>query len=105
MLLMARMQELRFATWRTNYRHRVSLVWSSGRAVADFSLKARAHMRRYVLAMCIGQQGHRYPDGAGLSGHRMINSLVQTKPPAQHRLGFIASRQIDRNEKVLQQRA
>jgi hypothetical protein len=31
--------------------------------------------------------------------------LVQTKPPAQHRLGFIASRRIDRNEEVLQQRA
>jgi hypothetical protein len=34
-----------------------------------------------------------------------MGGLVQTKPPAQHRLGFIASRQIDRNENVLQQRA
>jgi hypothetical protein len=34
-----------------------------------------------------------------------MGGLVQAKPPAQHRLGFIASRRIDRNEEVLQQRA
>jgi hypothetical protein len=34
-----------------------------------------------------------------------MGDLVQAKPPAQHRLGFIASRRIDRNEEVLQQRA